>query len=72
VVLDEKLVTEIAARAGLADDHPLVSFALTDELQEAALGDAGATERLLRRGRRPTFLLMVLTRAREQQMRWAG
>jgi hypothetical protein len=64
--LDEDRITQIIARARLPEDHPLVSFALTSELQEAALGGAAATERLLRRARAPNVSIEALRRAREQ------
>jgi len=64
--LDEDSIVKIIARAQLAEDHPLVSFVPTNELQEAALGDAAATERLLRRAQAPNVSIEALRRAREQ------
>lgn len=64
--LDEDRIAQIIARAQLPEDHPLVSFVLTNELQEAALGDAAATERLLRRARAPNVSIEALRRARER------
>ncbi|MGC2413849.1 MAG: hypothetical protein WA459_14270 [Stellaceae bacterium] len=64
--LDEDHIAQIIVRARLPEDHPLVSFALTNELQEAALGDAAATERLLRRAWAPNVSIEALRRAREQ------
>ncbi len=65
-VLDEAQIAEIAAIAGLAEDHPLFNFTLSGDLQEIALGGAAATERLLRRGRAPTVSIEALRRARAQ------
>ena len=64
--LEEDRIAQIVAQAELPEDHPLVSFALTNELQEAALGGAAATERLLRRARAPNVSIEALRRAREQ------
>jgi hypothetical protein len=66
LVLSEEEIVRIIARAQLPEDHPLVSFALTVELQEAAVGSASAVERLLRRARVPKVSLEALRRAREQ------
>ncbi len=65
-ILDEELIGKIAASAGLAEDHPLAGFALSDELQEAALGNPSAVERLLRRARAPNLSIEALRRARQQ------
>ena len=65
-VLDESAIADIAARALLSENHPLISFTITDDLQEAAIGGAAATERLLRRARPPNVSAEALRRAREQ------
>jgi hypothetical protein len=65
-VLDESAIADIAARALLSENHPLISFTITDDLQEAAIGGAAATERLLRRARPPKVSAEALRRAREQ------
>lgn len=64
--LDEDQIAQIVTRAQLPEDHPLVSFALTNELQEAALGGAEAIERLLRLARVPNVSSEALRRARER------
>jgi hypothetical protein len=64
--LEEDEVIQIIARAQLPEDHPLASFAITGELQEAAIGSAAATERLLKRARAPRVSIDALRRAREQ------
>ena len=66
LALDEGRIAQIVARAQLSEDHPLASFAITDDLQEAALGSAIAARRLLRRARTPNISVESFRRAREQ------
>lgn len=64
--LDEADITQLITRAQVPEGHPLAGFALSNELQEAALGSGAATERLLRRARVPSLSIEALRRAREQ------
>lgn len=65
MALDEGQLLGIASRAGLAADHPLMSLALSADLQEAATGSAHATERILRSGRAPQLSASALRKARD-------
>lgn len=64
--LEEDEIARIIARTQLPENHPLASFVLTDELQEAAIGSSAAAERLLRRAHTPAVSMEALRRAREQ------
>ncbi|MBV9968088.1 MAG: hypothetical protein JO008_20630 [Alphaproteobacteria bacterium] len=64
--LEESDISHLIAGAQLPENHPLASFVLTDELQEAAIGNSAAAERLLRRARAPAVSSDALRRAREQ------
>ena len=64
--LEEDEIAHIIAQVQLPENHPLASFVLTDELQEAAIGSSAAAERLLRRANAPAVSLEALRRAREQ------
>ncbi|HEX5454731.1 MAG TPA: DUF3883 domain-containing protein [Stellaceae bacterium] len=65
-VLSETGIVRLVAELGLPDDHPLAGFAISEELQEAAIGSVAAVERLRRRAHAPNVSPEALRRAREQ------
>lgn len=66
MTLEENSIDDIRVRSGLSDDHPLVGIALNQDLQEAVIGNAAATERVLRSGRITLLSAADLRRARER------
>jgi hypothetical protein len=64
--LEEDEIARIIAQIQLPENHPLASFVLTDELQEAAIGSSAAAERLMRRAHAPAVSMEALRRARDQ------
>ena len=65
IALAEEALRTLAVKAGISPTHPLYALALSEDLKDAALGSAPATERVMRVARMVSITASDMRRARE-------